>query len=165
MSRKARRILIIGVSLVVGIPVIVIVGLMALLGQFRDNVAQDAAHPIVSAMSGLGGSILCDVGDAGYSPDNTQPWYQGQLDVPDSPRLIDVVTAAAAKEGYQLVDTTTEKAGASQFIKGTTHGRSMEIRVFRGKHATAQCNDGRSIKVQPGHVMVELDIAFPYRDL
>jgi hypothetical protein len=164
MSRKARTILIVVLSLVVGIPVIAIVGLMALLGQFRDNVAQDAAHPIVSAMSGLGGSILCDVGDAGYGPDNTQPWYQGQVDVPDSPKLIGAVTAAAATEGYTLVNAP-DKAGASEFVAGKTLGRSIEIRVFRGKHATAECNDGRSIKAKPGHVVVEIDVAYPYRDL
>ncbi len=164
MSRKTRKAIIIAVSLVVGIPVIAIVGLMALLGQFRDNVAQDAAQPMISSMSHLGGSILCDVGDAGYGPDNTQPWYQGQLDVPDSPALISSVTAAAAKQGYTLVATTAEKAGASEFVADHRGKTSVEVRVFRGKHAVAECNDGRSITTKPGHVMVELDIAFPYRD-
>ena len=165
-GRKIRRILITGLSIIIGVPLIVLVGLYALIGGFRDNVADDAAQPIGQAIGSLQGRQICASGDAGYGPDNTQPWYQAYFEVKDSPEVKAVVTAAGAKQGYTLVEIN-DKAVAkppSQALYDKKSGRELNVTIYRGKQAIAGCNSGAQPHAAAGNVMIFVGLTYPYRD-
>jgi len=130
----------------------------------EDPAAQADAAPIVTAVTRVNGGIACDSGDAGYSPDNTVPWYQGMLDAPDSPDLESRLTTGAASNGYTLEANSHDKAGASTYLVGYNGQRHMEVRIFRGKKAVfAYCNSGEKKRLAPGSALIEVDIAYPDR--
>jgi hypothetical protein len=165
-GRKIRRILITGFSIIIGVPLVVLVGLYALIGGFRDNVADDAAQPIGQAIGSLHGRQVCAAGDAGYGPDNTQPWYQAFYEVKDSPDIQPIVTAAARKQGYSLVELN-DKALAkppSQALYDKKSGRELNVTISRGKDAIATCNSGAESHAAAGNVIVFIGLTYPYRD-
>jgi len=164
MSPRATKILLIVLSSIVGFVVLATLGLVWLVGGFRPNPAQADAAPIVTAVTRVNGGIACDSGDAGYSPDNTVPWYQGMLDAPDSPDLESRLTTGAASNGYTLEANSHDKAGASTYLVGYNGQRHMEVRIFRGKKAVfAYCNSGEKKRLAPGSALIEVDIAYPDR--
>ncbi|HEY4268492.1 MAG TPA: hypothetical protein VGM94_09905 [Galbitalea sp.] len=164
MSRRATKILLIVLSSIVGFVVVATLGLIWLVGGFRPNPAQADAAPIVTAVTRVNGGIACDVGDAGYSPDNTVPWYQGMLDAPDSPTLQSRLAAAAASNGYQLEANPHDPAHSSVYLVGHNGRRDMEVRIFRGEKAVfAYCNSGEKKRLAPGAALIEVDIAYPDR--
>jgi hypothetical protein len=115
VSRRTVRI----IALAAGIPVLVIVLLVVLavyaLGGFRDNVAQDALNPITNSIVAAGGHEICDEGDAGYGPDNREPWYKVLYAVPDAASARTALFAAAAAHGYALTyDTSVTRQSAHQ---------------------------------------------------
>jgi hypothetical protein len=105
-SRRTARI----VAIAIGVPVLVlallIAGLTYALGGFRDNVAQDALTPVTKSIEATGATLICDQGDAGYGPDNVQPWYKAFYEVPDNAPGRQAFFAAAAANGFPMKPDT-----------------------------------------------------------
>ena len=165
-GRKIRRILITGFSIIIGVPLVVLVGLYALIGGFRDNVADDAAQPIGQAIGSLHGRQVCAAGDAGYGPDNTQPWYQAYYEVKDTPAVERTVTVAATKQGYSLVELNDKSLAKppSKALYDKKSGRELNVTISRGKDAIATCNSGAQPRAASGNAIVYVGLTYPYRD-
>ena len=85
---------------------LIVVGLIYALGGFRDNVAQDALAPVTKSIEATGATLICDQGDAGYGPDNVQPWYKAFYQVPDNAPARQAFFAAAAAKGFPMKPNT-----------------------------------------------------------
>jgi hypothetical protein len=165
-GRTIRTTIIVAASIIVGVPVVGIVIIMALLGQFRDNVAADTAGPIGHSVEALAGHRVCDSGDAGYSPDNTQPWYQGYYEVKDSDSLAATLTADVAKQGYTLVNQPKLEGShaPSQLLRARKSGRVIDINIYRGRDATTDCDSTTTHPAAQGNAVILIAVTYPDRD-
>jgi hypothetical protein len=166
-GRKVRKILITGLAIIIGVPAIVLVGIYALLGGFRDNLADDAAQPIGHSIEAVHGRQVCASGDAGFGPDNIQPWYQSYYEVPDSPELEKTLIAAAAKQGYSLVRVSPSHVTKppSQELHAKQLGRDLEVYIYRDKQAQAGCDAGEQPRAAAGNDIVLVALTYPFRDI
>ena len=148
----------------------IIVGGIYALGGFRDNVAQDAASPLKASLDAVGGRMLCDQGDAGYGPDNRQPWYQATYSVPRQATARLRFFNAAGQNGYRLVrdvsvshQTAERQYFTSDPINPLLGGLGLVIE--RGSQSTQSCGaGGPQAKGAPaGGAIYEISLTSPQR--
>lgn len=99
-------------GLAVGLPVAAVVAGIAVLVSLvgaglpnagKPNTAEQAAVPIMTALHQAGDRVICEDGDAGYSFDNTEPWYVAYVEVSDADAGRRALLTAAAANGLTLV--------------------------------------------------------------
>lgn len=166
------------VSIAVGIPVtVVILGAAALIGitgGFHVNEAKQDAAPLTERLKSQGAERVCDSGDAGYSPDNTQPWYRAEYRVPDDASARSALFDEARKQGFTLVvDKSATDDGVSQksyTSDPTSTDRddpskpTLSLTVSLDSAATLDCASGPESDAAPpaaGSAVYDLGLTYP----
>ena len=116
--------------------------------------------PIVAA----GGQELCSNGDAGYSPDNRQPWFQVSHFVPDESRVKPDIMTIAADAGYHLVVDTSvaHQTDRGRFYTSNRSGQpeydpGLGLVVAKDTKYSAGCSSNPT-KVSGHGVIYELEL-------
>jgi hypothetical protein len=161
VERNTRRIVIIGVAILV--PILAIVCTFAYaLGGFRTNAAKSAFQPIGHAIESAGGHQLCATGDAGYGPDNTAPWYDAVYQISDDSTLRARLVDIGADNGFSLTrrETPDDPTGV-RLLQGSNNQRALTV-SFTSRDSELMCG---SSKITPANGMevLEVQLAFPSR--
>jgi hypothetical protein len=169
------------------VPLAFILFLVIAGGGLRRNDAEKYVQPFITQIQEAGGRKLCENGDTGFGPDNTQPWYEAYYEIPNSAHLTYTVTTDAAQAGYPLHANTRlanqlkgvpDKNGSlsqpysgatfnpkADYLIGGRNGRSLTITINRDASVPLYCNSGSYGKKQPtGGSNAILDIFFELPD-
>lgn len=94
------------VVLAILLPVVLVLGISAgvvyAFGGLRDNPAQDALSPFTARLKAIGGTSLCEKGDAGYGTGDGQPFYQAEILLPNAATARAALFDAATRQGIHL---------------------------------------------------------------
>lgn len=156
-----RRMVIISVSILVPILAIACVFVYA-LGGFRPNAAKSAFQPIGHAIESAGGHQLCDSGDAGYGPDNTQPWYDAVYQISNDSTLPARLVAIGADNGFTLTrrETPDDPTGV-RLLQGMNNQRTLTV-SFSSRAPEVNCGSSK-ITSTNGTEFLDVQFAFPSR--
>ncbi len=148
---------------------ILLAGIYA-LGGFRDNVAHDAVSPLTASLVGVGGRLLCDQGDAGYGPDNRQPWYQATYSVPRQATARLRFFNAAGQDGYRLVPDVSvpHQTAERQYFTSDPNDPQLGglgLVIERGSKSSQPCGAGgpQASGAPAGGAIYEISFTSPSR--
>ena len=169
-NRKTAKIVVFAVVTPLVILALAFFALAYSLGAFRDNVAQDAVAPLANQLTTMGAHRLCDEGDAGYSPDNSQPWYKAFYQVPNAASARLAFLHAAATSGFPLVvdNTVPGQSHEETFISNTIKPEwGLTLVIYRNTTVTLDCLSGGNQKVRASGsgAIYEVDFASPPRQM
>lgn len=140
------------------------------LGMFHDNTAQDAVKPLASVLVAAGGQKLCEDEDAGYGPDNFEPWDDVYYRVPNAPAARKAFFAAAAKAGYDLkVDPTQSQSSVHRSYSTDPKGYGLDVQIWRHTQTLPGCNEyqygqnAQPVSAYGNYAIYELDSTKPDR--
>jgi hypothetical protein len=158
---KRATYVIIGASILV--PIVAFVSVFVYtLGGFRENTAKSAFQPIGHAIESAGGHQLCESGDAGYGPDNTQPWYHVAYQIPSGSTLRERLVAIGADNGFLLTRRATpDDPTGVRFLQGSNNQRTLTVFI---SSRTSDLNCGSSkVTSTTGMEFLEVQFTFPSR--
>lgn len=150
------------------------------LGAFHSNGAQTQAASIFAGFKPLGGKLVCDNGDSGYTIDNSTPWYQAFYTVPGNPET--AIRQMAAQKGYQLStdaqlvqnlsnpdQATTNSSDftdynqSNSYLTAQSGGNKLNIGIYRKGTAKLLCSSrwGAELPVPDGKSIVDVQLTLP----
>jgi hypothetical protein len=156
-----RWLIIIGVVILVSILAAACVFVYS-LGGFRTNEAKSAFQPIGHAIESAGGHQLCESGDAGFGPDNTQPWYRVAYQIKSDSALRERLVAIGADNGFALTRRATpDDPTGVRFLQGSGNQRTLSVFI---SSRTSDLNCGSSkIASTTGMEFLDVQFTFPSR--
>ena len=136
------------------------------LGAFRVNDAEQGFQPIDAGLRDHGARQVCHAGDAGYGPDNIQPWYQAQYEVANA-GVRAAVGAVAADAGYPLStvalpDNTPNALFPTYTYQAQRDGRVLVVTVTEGAAAQHGCPAG--YRARGSSAVVDVSLQYPDRN-
>ena len=168
-NRKTAKIVVFAVVTPLVILALAFFALAYSLGAFRDNVAQDAVTPLANQLTSIGAHQICDEGDAGYSPDNSQPWYKAFYQVPNAASArLDFLDAASSSGFPLVVDNSVSGQSPDQtfYTSNTIKPEwGLTLVIYRNTTVTPDCLSGGNQKARAsgGGAIYEVDFASPPR--
>ena len=158
LARSIRRIprgfVIAGVA-VITVAVVPIGGLALLIAAgATPNPAASTGLPLEKTVEAAGGHRLCGDGDPGLGPDNTEPYFFTEYEVPAAVHLRPRLVAQAQQLGWPVSDDP-----------GGLASRTPEVLIQEGGTTDTQACGvyGKTVRASAGTHLVELEVALPYR--
>lgn len=134
-----------------------------------DNRAADLAAPLERSLSTSGATKVCNDGDPGRGPDNTQPWYEVAYDVQmTKDNAIALVKRVAKDNGYTLspvgqgnqshLSVTSDDSKQQPYGDIDTGPINLAFTID-GPGPVYTCRTSNTI--QSGHIMISFGIRLP----
>ncbi len=162
---RGGRIILIVLGSALALVLLAVAGVAYTFGAFRVNDAERGFGPIDTGLRAHGARQLCHAGDAGYGPDNIQPWYDAVYELAGTTGLRATVGSAADEAGFELsvVSTPASEPGAtwpSTTYQGVRDGKVLAVTVTPRTAADAGCPVPR-LHRSADTTVVEVSLAYP----
>ena len=166
-SRRTLLIALLPIGITVAAIALLIFGLGYAFGAFHDNVAKDKLATLTKSLDALGGHQICGEGDAGFGPDNTDPWEHVWYQIPNDSAARPVLFSAAAENGYPLAPMSDKYINGehrnSYFFTSTVGEpteEGMVVVVYRHQSFKLDCA-AKASKAVGGGAIFEIDLVLP----
>lgn len=160
----------VGIIVASMIPVVAI-GALAVVAvvSYRHNVAEEPGKALGAAIIDSGGDPICEDGDGGHGPSNTEPWYEAFHDFDDPSQALLVMTETAADAGFSLepghdVDGNPyELSGGGLVLIGESNGSRLEVSITETEMGGLWCVDKAKGEgtPKPGHAITRFLLVYP----